>query len=579
MACNMPGINPAVMRRLANMSMRNVSEYSSDAQNVHVYQRSHCWCNIKSLLLISFALVLLIFSLPLHAEDGTAPGWILKGIEKYKTSDDEDQFEEAVRCFEKAVQIEPNYTPGLVWLGIAYMESAQSRERNSKTIDCFEKALSLPNPNDRFSKYTTTARQRLLRMRGHTRTIALCLDEGFTATYHDTGVKILERTRNLMTAKGFRVVNGDSIGYQNNKSQTDLVSSAQRANIGWIALVSVTKTKEAEWKESKKGGGLLGDILKNVGGNDAGGYWGDANVAVQVILLDCDLSRKLPQFQADSNSQTGKSSQEAFGNAINSCGDRIAKKFIDITNKEDELVKDIPGIRAVPTGVSMIFAETIVTDRQKARSLPVIVLPTPKDISGSNNLVYADTACLAAIQEMRKRLISSGQFAVIGPNELAKLTERRPSEWTPDKAMQFASEVGDRCCAVVLTQLTCCNASSTKDLLSSKISAEVTIKAIPVIKGQPTQSALVGTEKQSKTTGVLILQLAEDELQTLLIDVATTAAQKAVRQFQTAVAPATIAVLEFNAGRKVNRDMVTAIGSLQERMIKGLITRGKFSVL
>jgi len=127
------------------------------------HQVRHNWSDPRCLFLICCVITILIFASALHAEEETAPGWILKGIEKYNKTTETDHIERAIECFEKAYTLEPKYIPGLVWLGIAYVESGKNftQERYKKAEKCFQDAVSLPDPEKRFDRYKTKAKERL----------------------------------------------------------------------------------------------------------------------------------------------------------------------------------------------------------------------------------------------------------------------------------------------------------------------------------------------------------------------------------------------------------------------------------
>jgi hypothetical protein len=494
------------------------------------------------------------------SETETAPTLILEGIEVYRAATSDDEFEKAVALFEKAARIEPDYVPARVWLGIAYMESALYQERRAAIIEQFEKALQMQDPQGKYERYTTEARQRLLRLRGWPKVIALCLDTGFSS-YGEAGERILDGARSSLGA--YRVVGGDTVGYQPASLDSSLYDAGRRIGVGWIAIISIVQVGEPTYKTDKKGRG----------------YWVMPTVEARVRLLDCELGQTIPPFTASNRGGgSGTSYEEIANSASHVCGDHLGRKILGVVTAEDAGIMDPPGIRilSVPTDITMVFAETSNPDRGEARKMPILVVPLPKSDTGQSVGDEARTAIDAAGLTMRKALIGSGKFAVVSYWQLAKLRDRRPSDWTPDKAIEFARSVGGRCQGVLLTRLTRCDAQVDNKFFAKKVKATVDLEAtFAQVNGPP---IVITVSKSDADRDFWATESLEEKKQTMLMAVAGKAAEEICRRLQTNISPATIAVTDFPVSKKVKPELASALGSVQQTLIQNLQSGSQFNV-
>jgi hypothetical protein len=486
--------------------------------------------------------------MPSRAEDKSAPDFILEGIEQYKSATTEVEFSQAVRCFEEAVKLEPNYVPGRVWLGIAYMESASSQERYNNIIEQFETALTLPNPDNKYARYTKTATERLLRMRGRPNKVALYLTGPLANQNRQIATEALNIAKGKLTANGFDVVDEKAIGISTNVSDVELAVAGRRRAFGWIARASITRYDEGGWVNDKKSGKTT---------------WSGMSLVMQISLLDCQLDRSLPEIEVRDVS-SGDDREAAINSSVSGVGISMGSKLADVMKTEDKIIRDDSAVRSVPTNIPMVFAETSETDRKKARELPILVLPQVTDTSGNPDRLLTQMACMAAGLALRKELISSGRFAVVGQSELSRVADLLPSAWTPESMSEFAGKLGERCQVIMPVDMTRCTTRENNLLLATELKVAITLQTTPIVQGKLLPKALIGEDTTTKLAKIILIGGAKDELQTLMVEMAASSAKKISRQLSIAGTPAVIAICDFTAG-KIQSDLLKSLGSFQER--------------
>ena len=514
---------------------------------------------------------------PALGEAESAPSLVVKGAKQYTSALTDADFEKAVRYFEEAVDVDREYIPARVWLGIAYAESAAWKQRREKTIEQFQEALRLPDTENAYERYRRTAKDMLLRIRGRPARIAICAPEAASWTYREAGGQILQAMRikagepypakRWNTVCRYEVVPPESVGYEPGRSDAELYAEAralEESGVGWIAIVTVESVGEPQRYTTDKG-----EVR-----------WHAPDTKAQVTVLDCALGRRLWSFTAEKGFSIGgySSPDAAVEFALRSCGEDAALGVLRVIAPEDCALKAAGAWPSVLTDAPMVFAYTGITDRAKARQLPLIALPRTEGATQGSDPRMLETVVRVVTDELRTGLVRAETFAVVDHRQLDKLRDELPLAWTTEGSGELAGKLGDRCEGVFVTRI-----RESKAWVDRKVLLPDKVRASVVLDGtffRRTDRPLpLAVEESRSLPGQMGGGDYEEKQYTLLLNVAVQAAEKLCRKLIAATSPATVAVLPFAVGGNVRGPLQGSADSVQEKVSEALQVSGAFKVL